>query len=116
MSEEEPKPQPQAGDYWEFQLPGKRKCTKEVGRIGTTEIFIERGTYPEWKDKTETLPYVHWKRQNKGRYTGITVSRLMEFGRRVSTKAEREAHLQAQIERRKRERAEREASTSNRAE
>jgi hypothetical protein len=91
--------EPQVGDYWEFKLPGKRKRVKEVGRIAMRDFLIERGMYPDWKDKIETLPYVHWQRENKGRYTGITVRRLMEFGRRVSTKAERDAHLEAQIKR-----------------
>lgn len=98
---ENEKPLPQVGDYWEFKLPGKRKRVKEVGRIDERDFIVERGTYPDWKDKLERLPYVWWKRENKGRYTGITVRRLMEFGQRISTKAEREAHLQALIERAK---------------
>ena len=97
---------PSPGDYWEFKLPGKRKRVKEVGSIGMKDFIVERGTYPEWKDKIETLEYVHWRRENKGRYTGITVRRLTEFGRRVSTKAERDAHLSAQIEKAKRKREE----------
>jgi len=101
-------PYPQVGDEWEFKLPYmKAKRKKVVGEIGTREFIVERGTYPKWKDKTEVLPYVHWERQPKGRYTGITVRRLMEFGRRISTKAEREARYAAIAEQRKRERAER---------
>jgi len=99
--------EPQIGDYWSFKVPGKRRRTKEVGSIGTKDFIVERGTYPKWKDKIETLPYVHWRRENKGRYSGITVRRLIEFGHRVSTKAERDAHLCAQVARRKQERAER---------
>lgn len=90
---------PQVGDYWEFKLPGKRKRTKEVGSIGTKDFIVERGTYPDWKDKTERLPYVNWARENKGRYTGISVRRLLEFGHRVSTKSERDAHLHEMIDR-----------------
>jgi uncharacterized protein YecE (DUF72 family) len=90
-----PKPEkPKAGDYWEFQLPGKPKRTKEVGSICYKDFLVERGTYPEWKDKTQRLLYVRWARLNKGRYSGITVRMLMKFGRRISTKAEREAHFQ----------------------
>jgi hypothetical protein len=96
---------PQAGDYWEFKLPGKQRRVKEVGYVDTKDFIVERGTYPEWKDKVERLPYVFWARANKGRYTGITVRRLLEFGRRVSTKAERDAHLESLIEKAKAKRA-----------
>jgi hypothetical protein len=101
---------PEAGDYWELKLPGKRKRIKEVGRVDTKDFIAERGTYPEWKDKVVRLPYIHWARANKGRYTGITVRKLLEFGRRVSTKAERDAHLDSLIAKAKAKRdAEREA-------
>ena len=89
---------PQEGDYWSFKLPGKRRRQKEVGRISMRDFVVERGTYPEWKDKLERLPYVYWARENKGRYTGITVRRLIEFGRRVSTKAERDAIFNRQLD------------------
>lgn len=91
--------QPQPGDIWTFKVPDKRRKTKEVGSVVMREFVIQRGTYPDWKDKTERLPYVEWRRENKGRYTGITVRRLIAFGQLVSTKAERDAHFNAQIER-----------------
>ena len=83
-------PLPVTGDYWELQLPGKRKRTKEVGRLSKV-----------WGKRTDTTegfyPYVDWARANKGRYTGISLRLLLKYGRRVSTKAERDAHLQTQI-------------------
>lgn len=90
---------PQVGDEWSFKLPGKSRRRKTVGSIGEMSFVVERGTYPKWKDKMVMLPYVHWQRENKGRYTGITVRRLMEFGYRVSTKAERDIHDQECLER-----------------
>lgn len=90
-------PYPQVGDEWEFKLPHmKAKRVKTVGSIVKKDFVVEHGI--------ETLPYVHWQRQNKGRYTGISVRRLMDFGHRVSTKAEREAKYAAIAERRKQER------------
>lgn len=89
------KAEPQVGDCWEFKLPHmKAKRVKTVGSISTQEFIVERATEYPWNHKTAMLPYVNWKRANKGRYTGITVRRLIEFGRRVSTKAERDAHLE----------------------
>lgn len=93
-----PRHMPEPGDVWEFKLPGKRKRTKTVGSIGTREFIIERATKWPWEHKTAMLPYVHWARENKGRYTGITVRKLIEFGHRVATKAELDARLQAHIE------------------
>ena len=90
-------PHPKPGDYWEFKLPGKPRRTKEVGTICYRDFIVERGTYPEWKNKTKRLLYVNWARANKGRYTGITVRLLRQHGRRVSTKAERDAHFQTII-------------------
>ena len=102
---------PQVGDEWEFRLPHmKAKRVKIVGSISEREFIIERATNYPWKHKTAMLPYINWARQNKGRYTGVTVRRLMEFGRRVSTQAEREAKYAGIAEKRKRERAEREAN------
>lgn len=98
------KPFPKAGDYWEFKLPGKRKRIKEVGRVGTIFVVIERGTYPKWKDKTKRVPYVHWRRENKGRYTGIRVKLLRQYGNRVSTKAERDEAMERRIALRRAER------------
>jgi hypothetical protein len=100
---------PQIGDYWEFKLPGKRKRIKEVGDIHPRVFIVERGTYPKWEPKTELLDYVSWARAPKGRYSGITVRRLIEFGHRVSTKAERETYLKAQIEKARAKRLEKES-------
>lgn len=98
--------EPQVGDDWEFKLPGKPKRVKTGGRISQKTFLKEAGSSEQIE-----LPYVNWKREPKGRYTGITVRRLMEFGHRVSTKAERDARLNAQIERAKeRRRIEREQS------
>lgn len=91
--------QPQVGDYWEFKLPGKRKRLKEVGAV--EQRFGKRvdGTQGEYD-------YVNWKREPKGRYSGLSVYLLLLHGRRVSTKAERDAHLEVLIERAKQRRAE----------
>lgn len=91
---------PEPGDYWEFKLPGKQKRTKEVGTIAK---------HPPYQSNVDR-PYVHWQRANKGRYTGISVERLMEFGRRVSTKAERDEHTRQCIERAKAKRDAKRAS------
>lgn len=80
--------EPQVGDLWEFKLPGKRKRTKEVGTIAK---------HPPYQSNVDR-PYVHWQRENKGRYTGISVERLMQFGHRVSTKAERDARTEIMME------------------
>lgn len=81
-------PTPQVGDLWEFKLPGKRKRTKEVGKVDK---------HPPYQADVDR-PYVHWQRENKGRYTGISVERLMQFGHRVSTKAERDARTKIMME------------------
>jgi hypothetical protein len=95
---------PRAGDYWEFKLPGKPKRVKEVDRIGVKWGKRHNGT-------TGFYRYVHWARAPKGRYSGLSLRLLLKYGQRMSTKAERDAHLEAQIEkaRQKREQ-ERQAS------
>jgi hypothetical protein len=91
-------PLPQIGDYWEFKLLGKRKRVKEVGSVA--DVWGKRA------DGTQGFyHYVHWARENKGRYTGISLRLLLQHGRRVSTKAERDAHLEAQIEKARAKRA-----------
>jgi len=91
---------PKIGDIWEVALPGKRKIVKEVGSVRM--VWLER------KDRTYVRrPYVSWFRLSKGRYSGIRVKWLLRYGRLISTKAEREAHFSALIERR---RAEKKAS------
>lgn len=85
---------PAPGDEWSFKLPGKSRRVKVVDRIEPRTFLKEAGS-----KETIELDYVHWQRQNKGRYTGITVRRLVEVGHRVSTKAERAAHLAECIER-----------------
>lgn len=92
-------PWPQAGDYWSFKVPDKRRRTKEVGSVIYRHILVERGTYPKWKDKTKRQAWVRWQRANGGRYSGISVVNLRKYGRLVSTKAERDAHFAAQLER-----------------
>lgn len=83
---------PKAGDRWEFKPTGKPKRTKEVGRVD--EVWGLRADGEEGY-----FLYVHWARQNKGRYTGISMRRLMEIGHRVSTKVERDARTEMMIER-----------------
>lgn len=88
---------PEPGDYWEFQLPGKRKRIKEVGRI--SRVWGKKAN-----GKEGYYRYVHWQREPKGRYTGLSELLLLRHGRRVSTKAERDAHLNTLIERAKKKR------------
>lgn len=90
-------PQPRAGDCWEFKLPGKRKRVKEVGSVIQKHGKLADGS-------TGEFDYVNWHREPKGRYSGLSVYLLRKHGRRVSTKAERDAHLEMLIERAKRKR------------
>lgn len=85
---------PKAGDIWEVARPGKRKIVKEVGTVRMVWMQREDGTHVR-------RPYAAWSRLNKGRYSGIRVKFLLKYGRRVSTKEERDAHLNAMIDRRK---------------
>lgn len=74
---------PRRGDVWEYQLPGKPKKRKEIGTV-----------YRVWKhyvEGTRRVPVVWWSRRPKGRHTGIRVRVLLKYGRRISTKAERDA-------------------------
>lgn len=86
--------EPQAGDEWEFKLPGKPKRIKVVGRVDQVYGNLADGTKGHY-------PYVHWDRLPKGRYSGISVLLLQRHGRRISTKAERDAHFDMLIARAK---------------
>ena len=94
---------PAVGDYWEIKLPGKRRKTKEVGAVEMR--FFVVGYDENRRPINKQLEYVEWARLPKGRYSGIKVSVLMKYGRRISTKAERDARIKESVERRKRERA-----------
>lgn len=80
---------PRKGDIWEFQLPGKPKRRKEVGKVGWkwTNVYDGKGN---WIGQRKRM-YVSWYRLPKGRYTGIRVRKLIETGKRLSTRAERSA-------------------------
>lgn len=80
-------PLPQVGDEWEVYRPGKKRLVKQVGAIS--------GIWSEGRGKH--IPYVNWKRLNKGRYSGLTVYRLMQWGRRLSTKAERDKKIDERL-------------------
>lgn len=81
---------PHVGDIWEIKLPGKPKKQKEIGTIGMVWVQRENGTEVR-------RPYVHWDRLPKGRYSGIRVKWLLKYGKRISTKAERDAHFRSLI-------------------
>jgi hypothetical protein len=87
---------PKIGDIWEFRLPGKPKRQKEVGRV-----------HRKWVDKQDAngnwagqrrIMYVGWRRLPKGRYSGIRVKLLMKYGKRISTRAIRQAEQDARWE------------------
>lgn len=78
---------PQVGDIWEVNRPGKRKLVKEVGAL----VKVCQGTYPNFKHPW----YVQWKRQPRGRYSGMLLKRLVQIGKRLSTLAERKASDEA---------------------
>lgn len=81
---------PRVGDIWEFQIPGKRKKQKEIGAIIRTRVWGPNGTQP-------LRVYIQWYRLPKGRYSGIRPKTLLKYGRRLSTKAERDAHFEARF-------------------
>jgi hypothetical protein len=91
---------PRVGDEWEFKLPGKSKKLKVVDRIHFDE---HRGEWDFEKCRYAQSWHfrVHWKRQNKGRYTSLRVKALLKYGRRLSTKAERDQHFLDQVNRRR---------------
>ena len=93
---------PRKGDEWEFRLPGKSKRRKVIDYIA---FEWHRGKWNQDTCKHEETrhPRAHWERMNKGRYTSLRVKWLLKHGRRVSTKAERDAHFLAQINRRRAE-------------
>lgn len=93
---------PRIGDEWEFRLPGKSKKTKRIRAIW---FEWHRGAWnPETCKHEETRhPRAHWERRNKGRYTSLRIKWLLKHGRRISTKAERDAHFLAQVNRRRAE-------------
>lgn len=78
---------PKVGDIWEVRRPNRRMIRKEIGSFG--KIWI--GDY----ESGRKVPWIYWRREPKGRYSGITVSRLLEFGKLISTKAERDAKIEA---------------------
>lgn len=75
---------PKPGDLWQFRSnKSGRNMRKFVGNV----INLH----------SAGRAYVTWERANKGRYTGIYVDRLMEIGKRITTRADQDAHLLAQI-------------------
>lgn len=90
------KPIPRVGDEWEFALPNKSKKRKIIASIS---YEWHRG---KWDDDTckysmSRHPRVNWQRRNKGRYSSLRVKWLMKYGRRISTKAERDAKFEARM-------------------
>ncbi|PSR24728.1 MAG: hypothetical protein C7B46_20920 [Sulfobacillus benefaciens] len=85
---------PRRGDIWEYQLPGQRKKRKEIGTITRQRRYLSAHSQP-------LRVFIAWKRRPKGRYSGIWPKALLRYGRRVSTRAEREAAFAARIAERK---------------
>jgi hypothetical protein len=87
---------PKVGDEWEFRLPGKPKRTKEIGKVRRKWVdkFDSNG---HWHGQRRIM-YVEWRRLPKGRYSGIRVKLLLKHGKRISTKAERQAAQDARWE------------------
>jgi len=87
---------PKVGDEWEFKLPGKPKRTKRVGKV--KRLWVDK--YDEnhrWAGQKRIM-YIEWYRLPKGRYSGIRVKLLLKHGKRISTKAERQAAQDARWE------------------
>lgn len=82
---------PRPGDTWEFRIPGKRKKCKTIWYIGR-EYKWEKGRFVR-------RPMIMWKRHPKGRYTGIRPRVLLKYGKRISTKAERDARFEQLVQR-----------------
>jgi len=80
-------PRPQVGDEWEVRIPFERKKVKIVGAV-TTIMSMRLG---------RRIPYVQWKRLPKGRYSGITLRGLLQYGKRLSTKAERDKKVEERL-------------------
>lgn len=78
-------PFPQVGDKWEFRLPDKPKKIKIVGSVHPEGVY------------GNGIPRVSWQRRNKGRYTGLNIDTLHKYGKRLSTKAERDKHFKDQV-------------------
>ncbi len=90
-----PKIIPAIGDEWEFRFPGGPVKRKIVGRLS---IFKHSALKDRDRDRTRKRKvYVHWRRLPKGRYTGLYLRTLMILGKRVSTKSERDAAIDARI-------------------
>lgn len=79
---------PNLGDEWELRVPFTKPIVKVVGQIRTTYSNL----------KGHQVPYVAWKRLPKGRYSGVTVEGLVKYGKRLSTKAERDAAIDKRVE------------------
>ncbi len=77
---------PNVGDEWELCVPFTRRIVKTVGQI--TTIRTRDG---------KLIPYVRWKRLPKGRYSGVTLEGLVSYGKRLSTKAERDAAIDKRL-------------------
>lgn len=90
---------PQVGDDWEIRVPGKSKKVKTVGSVELRHFSKWNGDSLKWEHYSK--PYVWWERRNKGRYTGLTVETLLKYGKRLSTKAERDAAFEARFAKRK---------------
>ena len=85
---------PRRGDIWEYQLPGKRKKRKEIGTIIRRRRYLSEHCQP-------LRVFIAWKRLPKGRYSGIWPKALLQYGRRISTQAEREVAFADRIAERK---------------
>lgn len=91
------KVRPQKGDIWEFKLPGKPRRRKQVGCV--SKMLVDKYDRQGNWVKQVRVWYVQWYRLPKGRYTGIRLAKLMEVGKRISTKAERDAEMEARWKR-----------------
>lgn len=80
---------PKRGDEWEVRLPGKPRIVKIIGNV--RRMYISRhDAVGKWVGN-QRIMYVDWYRLPKGRYSGIRVKELIKYGRRLRTRAERQA-------------------------
>lgn len=69
---------PKPGDLYEVRRPGKRMIRKVVGRLYERE---HRASATSGKYRSV---YVEWFRLPKGRYSGIWISDLLDYGKRIA--------------------------------
>lgn len=91
-------PPPKPGDIWEVRIPGKRITRKTVGQVSWRWCYHSVKQLPSGKwvqPNPRRLKYVDWRRMPGGRYSGIWLDDLLQYGKRVDTAARIQARYDA---------------------